>query len=271
MRTKNLFFAFIFSLFALAASAHTDDTIFPRASLANDAALGAEVSYFGYCPCFRWKIRVELAGGEIETRELLISSEALFQFMQTENTQWHAREAQLFRIGAIEALVKGAHVGIGFSGVTLGQDADAGYTNIIKTGVYLLINIFRTEAARLDLKTGYEFDQYSVNAAPTTTRNITSQAIAFRWNTTRFFGKITGSVFLDAENYSRFNVSHIGYTASAAAGVKFFNVRDFYMGAELQASYSHDPFRFDLGLDPNLAVAGIFIDVGYEPIFRKKK
>ena len=39
---------------------------------------GFNASY-GYCPCFRWTVGVQLLGGQWETREFLITTDALFQ------------------------------------------------------------------------------------------------------------------------------------------------------------------------------------------------
>jgi hypothetical protein len=247
---------------AATKEAAAGDEIFPQGKVFNNVQGGLQFSY-GSCPCFRWTIKTELAGGEFETQDFLISSEALFQYIQNENAQAHAYTAKLFKVGALEALLKGAHLGVGFDGVTFGEDRDQGYQNIVRTGFYVLVNLLRSDAARLDLRTGYEYDSLSVNAAPNVSRNIASETATFKWDTGHFAGKIEGRVFIDADRA-------VGYSGAAGMMGKA-KIKDFVLGAGIQASYSHDLFRLPYGLDPNIVIAGVYLDVGYEPVFGRKK
>ncbi|MBI3557233.1 MAG: hypothetical protein HY074_13300 [Deltaproteobacteria bacterium] len=57
---------------------------------------------------------------------------------------------------------------------------------------------------------------------------------------------------------------HIGYRGSANVHANIVNPKNFTLGAALQTSYEHDPFRSAFGLNPNIAIGGIYFDVGLQ-------
>lgn len=241
------------------------DDIFPTTvNIGADVEGGFQVSY-GFCPCLRWSVRVDLLNGEIETRDFLISTDALFQYAQTETPRMFNAASRSFRMGAIEALVKGAHVGLAFDGVTVGEDLDRSYNDIIKTGFEVFVSILRTEALRLDIRSGYEFNSLHVNDGPVSTRNLLTESIAFRWRTKsgRISGSINGTVYADPFAQA-LSVSGIGYKAATSVHAKILDFKHVSLGTSFQASYEHDPFREAFGLNPNIGVAGIYFDIGVQ-------
>lgn len=247
------------TLYSLTSFAAEDDSIFsPSVVVRNESDFGAQVGYFA-CPCFRWTIRVELLGGKIETREILISSDALFQYVQTEAPFGQSAPLQTFKVGALEAILKGARVGIGFDGITWGRDNDMGYSDLLKTGAHFLVNLIRTDAVRLDLKSGYEFDQMSVNLAPETERQLAYQAVALRWSGKRFGARADARVFVNPSDDRS-----SGFQGSTGFHAKAIKASDFYLGIGFDFSYLYDPFRLNFGINPHLAIAGIYVDIGYE-------
>ncbi len=240
------------------------DQIFPTYHINGDVEGGFQVSY-GYCPCLRWTVKVDLGGGDFETRDFLISTDALFRYAQTETPRMFNSASHSFRIGAIEALAKGAHVGLAFNGVTVGEDLDRGYSDILATGFEFLVSIVRTSNMSLMARTGYEYEQLRVNAGPEEKRNILSETIAFKWKTktNRFNGAINATVFTDPFA-GPLATDQIGYKGSASVHANIVNLKNFTFGTALQTSYEHDPFRAMFGLGPDIAVAGIYFDVGLQ-------
>ena len=240
------------------------DQIFPTYHINSDVEGGFQVTY-GYCPCLRWTIKVDLGGGDFETRDFLFSTDALFRYAQTETPRMYNSASHSFRIGAIEALIKGAHVGLAFDGVTVGEDLDRSYSDIMATGFEFLVSIFRTNSLSLTARSGYEYEQLRVNAGPENKRNILSETIAFKWKskTNRFNGAINATIFADPFA-GPLGTDELGYKGSANVHANIVNLKNFTLGAAFQTSYEHDPFRGAFGLNPNIAVAGIYFDVGLQ-------
>ncbi len=223
------------------------------------AAAGASMSW-GACPCFRWNVRVQGLGGRIETREFLISSDALFQMQESRNMQFARVMSQIFNVGAVEALWKGGHIGIGFEGITFGDDLYQNYTDIIRTGLYALLNIVYTEAVRLDIRSGYQFDSMSINLSDAIERHRLTEQIMFQWHTGAWSGNIRAGV-----NFSP-DISgwdQLGITGGANVHVTALSLGDLRVGLGLDVSASHDPFRELYGLAATNVTGMLMMDLSW--------
>lgn len=223
------------------------------------AAAGASMSW-GACPCFRWSVRVQGLGGRIETRDFLISSDALFQMQESRNMQFARVMSQIFNVGAIEALWKGGHIGLGFEGITFGDDLDQNYTDIIRTGLYALINIVYTEAVRLDIRSGYQFDLMSINMSDAIERHRLTEQILFQWQTGAWSGNVRAGV-----NFSP-DISgwdQLGITGGANVHVTALTLGDLRVGLGLDVSASHDPFRELYGLAETNVTGMLMMDLSW--------
>jgi hypothetical protein len=234
-----------------------------------NAQIGATVEY-GACPCFRWTTRVQAAGGKIETKDFLISTDALFKFQEQFNPFFIRYSQRIYTVGDVEALWKKAHVGIGFDGVTFGEDKDLGYSDLLKTGLYALVNVLMTQGeqnpdplhkkfVRLDLRTGFDYEQIRVNLGPMIQHNTVSEKAILHWETGRWSGNVQGLVSFDPQ--------HTGASpelgASASVHLRMANIKQFALGLGLEVSADHDPFRTFLGYDPDQFTGSLFLDLSY--------
>ena len=196
------------------------DGMFEFAPLTAEA--GVQASH-GICPCFRWSVQVQAASGEIETRHFVISSDALFQVAERYSLIEGDLASRLYTIGAIEALWKGGHVGLGFSGVTVGTDQDLSMSDILRTGFYVLVNLVRTDAIRLDIRSGYEFEQRRLNSGPIEIRHDIPTSLVLDWSSGNWSGDVSATVAFDAADpaWDRLQV-----TGGASAQYQFLELGD---------------------------------------------
>jgi hypothetical protein len=225
------------------------------------AASGVRVS-IGQCPCFRWAVEARGLGGTIETDDILISTEALFRFQQDVGANFQSLAARTFTIGAIEALVKGGHVGVGFNGVQFGSDPDRGYSSLLRTGFYILANIIKNDSIQLDAHAGYDWDRFVAIAGASGDRGLFDQAIALKWNSGPWSGNVSAHFGMQADSQF-FSPSRFVVGASASARVRVVSFSDFEMGLSASLSAEHDGFREMLGLNPNNAIASLLMDISW--------
>lgn len=242
----------------VSAIASADD--FSDVALGVHSSIGYQGEYYS-CPCLRWKVDVKLLDGRIETHEIIISTDALLAIEESYLTKFKENPDEIFRIGAVEALSKNYHVGIGFDGLSLGAERDKNVTDLIRSGVYGLVSIIRNSALRLDLRTGYEFESFIVYGEQHT-RHRLSETLRFNWRGWRFSGEIQARVSDDA-NTGGFNPSYYVATKTQFRAVSIKNVS---LSPGIQASIENDPFRELYGLVSKTAVAGVYVDVSYAPL-----
>lgn len=221
------------------------------------AASGVQVS-IGQCPCFRWTVQVQGLTGKIETKDILISTEGLIKYQQSSNSNFQKLASRMVTLGAMDVLIKGGHVGVGFNGVTLGKDANRGYSDVLRAGFYALVNIIQSDAARLDIRTGYEFEKLVNMEGQNASRQIADQAAVFKWNTGPWSGTVNAHVGFDPNG-----IKYTRMSTGADVRVRAISFSDFEMGISASVSADHDPFRELLGLNPNNAVAMVMMDLSW--------
>lgn len=223
-------------------------------------AAGPQMSWF-QCPCFRWVVQVQAASGQLETRDFLISSDSLFTFHEENSLDFQEFAVRLFKVGASEALWKTGHVGIGFDGVTWGEDRDRGYNNLLQTGFYGLVNLLLTEAVRLDLHSGVEFERMNVNNGPTISRDQLAQAAALRWRFKGWSGTVNTRLSVDTAH--PLNTQYLDAVASASVRGRIFSFHDIEMGLGFNLTAEHDGWRGFMGLDPDIMTGTLLMDLSY--------
>jgi hypothetical protein len=250
-----LFLAVVVALGTLAVRVGADTEI----EVAKVTA-GPQMSWM-QCPCFRWVVQVQAAGGRIETRDFLISSDSLFKLHQEESFDFQQFAVRILNVGAIEALWTGGHIGLGFNGVTFGEDRDRGYTQLLQSGLYALVSMIQSGSVRLDLHSGYDFETMRVNNGPQISRNQLNQALAFKWNAGAWSGNVTGRIGLDAAHM--LDPAYFDAAASASVRARIFRLSDVEMGLSLNLGYEHDGWRNFMGLDPDLVTGSLLMDLSY--------
>jgi hypothetical protein len=225
------------------------------------AQAGVQVS-IGQCPCFRWQVQAKALSGKYETQDILISTDALFQFTQTNSVNFQELASRLYTAGAVEALVKGGHVGVGFNGVQWGSDADRGYSSLLRTGFYILANMLQTDSIRLDAHAGYNWDRFVNMFGAEGSRGLFDSAVAMHWNSGPWSGMVNAHVGLEADR-NFVNPHDMVFGTTANVRVRAVSFSDFEMGLTAQVSAEHDGFRETLGLNPNNAIASLLMDISW--------
>ncbi|MCC7441055.1 MAG: hypothetical protein IT285_05460 [Bdellovibrionales bacterium] len=224
--------------------------------------VGVEASW-GACPCLRWSVQVEAAGGQIETRDFLISSDALFQFMQEHTLGTSEITSQMMTFGAIEALWKGGHIGLGFDGVTIGDDVDMAYNDIFRTGLHALINVFRTEAARLDIRSGWEMEVMRINAGPSLEQHDWNSSISLGWNTGVWSGNLSAYMGVPMNGANGAGPENWEYGGSLENRFRVLRISDIEMALGINVGAGVDPLREMYGLNPVSFTGMVFMELSW--------
>lgn len=222
------------------------------------ARVGAEMGW-GRCPCLRWTVEAEALNGRYETRDFLISVEALFQMRERRTVDFLKDPvSRLYTFGALEALWKGG-IGIKFDGVTIGDDLDKSYTDVFATGLHVLFNIFHTESARLDLRSGAELERFRVNAAPQSEFVRMPQSLYFEWDKGAWSGDLRATVAFDASDM--FNHRRFRYSGGGRLQARFLSLGQLEMALGMELGADHDPVRELFGLDPTQFTGGLYMEL----------
>lgn len=218
----------------------------------------------GQCPCFRWQVQAQVGAGRYETQDILISTEGLFQANLATPVGFQSLATSLFKAGAIEALVKGGHVGVGFNGVQFGGDSTRGLKSVLRTGLYALVNILQNDSLRLDGHVGYNWDQFTALAGASGSRGLIDQAISGRWEDGPWSAMFSAHVGLEADSHFA-DTSRMVFGATANVRVRMFTFDQFEAGLTAQVSGEHDGFLETLGLNPNYLTGSLLMDLTYLP------
>ena len=180
--------------------------------------------------------------------------------MQTAPIQSRTPTLGLLNFGAVEALWKRGHLGLGFTGITLGSDPDRQYGNIVRTGFYALLNIVQTEVLRLGIRTGVDFQEVSANRGAPVDRVQASEMLVFDWALGRFRGNVTGLIGLDAQ--------HVGLAdphlrVSAETQFRFLSLNDLNLSVGADITLDHDPLREFMNLASDNLVASVYMEASW--------
>lgn len=219
-------------------------------------------------PYFRWTVKIQMAGGQWENHDFSISSDALFQLLEGENIQLLRVSERIFQAGAIEALWKSGHIGLGFEGVTWGTDVDQQYSRLFRTGVYAIVNLIRNEAIRLDIHSGYQFETKHINLSDGDSVSTFPQEIMMHWRTRFFAGRLHAKAAFNSEGPVNFRT--IRASTGTQSHLRVLSIKDLRLGIGLDFKAEHDPIRENWGLNPNSVTASIYLDISYIHAFDGK-
>lgn len=263
---RSLAAGFLVALLALglyATSLSADEFGRPRFEVSPVAAqVGAQMGY-GQCPCFRWSLRLQLASGEWETRNFLITTDALLKLQQSHSMFFEQVTSRLYTVGAAEMLWKGGHIGIGFEGVTFGKDADLAYSDILRTGLYAMLNAVRMDGMRLDVRSGFQIEQLEVNLGRDLSRRLLPQSLVVSWNGGRWRGNLVGTMSMDPER----GLKPEQWKLEARLGVnaRLFTLASIATSVGLDLKAEHDPMRAEMGLGPDQLTGRVYMDLAWVP------
>lgn len=215
----------------------------------------------GQCPCFRWVVQVRGVSGRIETQDILISTDALFKFQQTNDSKFQNLASRVFTVGAIEALIKGGNVGMGFKGVSFGEDANRGFSSLLRTGLYAIINMVQQDGLRFGIHSGYDFEK--IKAAMSgiqAERHLITNAAVLNWDSGPWSGAVDAHIAFSPTNLDGKHV-RVGTGANFRGRVLSFS--DLELGLSADFNLEHDPFLEFLGLKPLNATGMIMMDLSW--------
>lgn len=254
-------FAFIFSA-SISHAQNATRVPFQFLEVA-DTGIGARGEY-GQCPCFRWTMRARAGSFDIPLGNWVISSENLFR-VQIHSTAFFDRTVtQQFQIGALEALWRQGHIGIGFPGVTAGYDLDHNYTDIVRTGFYAIVSLIQSAAFSIGARTGYEFEQQRVNLGEIQRRHLATETIYLRYGTQVVSGQLFASAGIPLIGPAApFDQTRL--RAGASIRGRIFDIHGVNLGAGFEIAGENDPYRLTFGQAAPDVAGMLMIDLSYIP------
>ncbi len=217
---------------------------------------------FGQCPCIRWTFRAELVGGQIETRQFLISSDALLALQRREDVRMNLTASEQVTLGAFEAHKKDSRFGLRFDGVTLGSDLDRGATELLRTGLDLIIQWVQSESLRLRFETGIRIESFTMNLMDPAVRTLLPQALALSWNAEPFSGDVTLQLAVPAETPLDPANYVLGLASDNRLRLLTLDDLEFALGAGV--ALKRDPFFEAWGVGPHDIVTSLVMDIRWQ-------
>jgi hypothetical protein len=158
-------------------------------------------------------------------------------------------------------LIKGGHVGLGFKGVSFGQDKDRGFREILRAGLYVMANIVAKDALRFDIRSGYDFDRVATTTSKEASRHFLTQEAVLAWQAQSFSGNVKASIAFNPESF--FDTKSMRAGASTSVRARIVSFEDLEVGASAQVSGEYDPFLEVLGLKPFNATGTLMMDLSW--------
>ncbi len=211
------------------------------------------VGSLGYCPCVLYKIEARAFNGKVNIGYFVISSDTLVKIQKTftpfPNRSYES--SRLATLGQVDVVLQNPKIGIGFSGVEFGRNLDQGYSEIIRMGASVLIHFIQNQNHELTFRSGYENEQLEINFYLDESRNKLPQTLTYKWEATRWKGRVAASVVSDVteEGISR-KLSKWGHQGSVKTQRHLFKVLNFQWDFGMQFQYQYDGWRTERGLHP---------------------
>ena len=203
----------------------------------------------GQCPCIRWIVQAQGIGGSIETRDFLISTEALLSYQRRQDPRVLTAVSEVWSLGGLEALLKGSRFGLRFDGIQFGHDLDRGTTDLFRTGLDLITQLVQQESVRLRLRTGVDFEHFQMNLIEDTGRVLLPQSLDFAWNAGIWSGNVQASFSFPADALTR--PEEYVLSAAAQQSVRLASVQDLELALGASLGFTRDPFRMRWGISPH--------------------
>lgn len=239
------------------------------------AETGAQIQIGETGPWIRIAMQIKALDGKFETKDILISSEGFLQAMQTTGINVTQAAEQVAKVGDVELLFKDAHVGLAFKGVQVGQDPDRGLSYLLRAGLGLLANIYRSsqdegmggDDLRLDWHTNYDWDEFTSVTGIKASRSMIENAIALHMQSASFSAIAEAYISQEADsNFTHFfDFSRMDVGVSAQGGVRHLvKFDDFALGVSGKLSVDRDGYLNQvLGINATAAVGSVLFDFAW--------
>ena len=249
---------------SLAPLSHADTTtevLWAQANAGNQLVVIGEQK----CPCVRWQVKAKAGELTYQNTDILISSEALLEFAQTNSIDFQKLESQSFSVGQAEIVAKAAHIGVGFDGVKYTtSNPEQGFKDTWRTGFYALVNIFQNELLRLDAHGGYDWDRFTNMLGTVGTRGLFKNDVTMHWESGPWKGKVDAYLGFETDN-NFFNPNNMVGGADANIGVRVVAFSDFELRILADVNAGHDGFlERALGLKPNFVATSIMMSLDWD-------
>jgi hypothetical protein len=153
---------------------------------------------------------------------------------------------------------------LGFRGITIGSDYDTGYSDLVRTGFYGILNVLLTDSARLDLRTAFDWEKARINLGEPYTRGAIDESALFSWAAGRLSGNLFAHIGMDSSHLT--DTQYLRAGASAGTHVTMLKAGGLTWGLGLDGGFEHDAFQELFGM-PATAFRGMLsMDVGYVPV-----
>jgi hypothetical protein len=216
---------------------------------------------WGSAPFFRFTVQVLGPKGKIETKTFKISSDALFKYARAENADFKRYAIETINVGAVDALWKGGHIGVGFDGITVGEDRDMGYSNMLKTGFYALVNMIVNDRTQVNIHSGFEFESKQINLGRQMDRGFLEQAIDLDFKSHGWNANLKAHIDLDTAHPIDTHYMRAG--AETQVGARIGSAGPLEFGVEGDLKYDHDGFRDIVGLMADNVTLGLSMTVAW--------
>jgi hypothetical protein len=254
-----------------AQSAHADrrNITWAGAAAGGQIVIGEDDTYA------RYLIEIQALNGSRETREIYIAAALLEKLSLPSFNELGDKTARTYEatVGKVEISSRKHHgIGLGFTGLTLGKDAERGYSELLRGGIYLTANFLRTGGGlhRIDGRLEVERMELKPAAGPFVdqerARHLLTAALNYKWQVNEVvgdFGSTSGNIRLHAGT----DFDSLTFGVSANAGVRIVRWEDFEASLLAQVSAERDPFREMLGLSEWDTVTSFLLDVSL--VYRK--
>ncbi len=205
-------------------------------------------------------LQVAALSGKIETRQVLLTSDALVRIRQSMGTgqldEASSRLLSVFKntelVGRSNIGIKGVHIGLGTKGITVGKDKDAGFSeyfaaDIFAIASYVLGNIEDDSGnyTRMDTHFGYTRENLTTTAGVEAKRDNLYIEESLHLGSPSESYEATVSVYAGVDAANEFATR---FGAAVTGNARVVSVGPAELGLSLEGKIEKDEFRKTLGL-----------------------
>ncbi len=202
--------------------------------------------------------QVLLAGYAWET-DSIVASFLVFSYLEYRDSASISNTiSQMYKIGPAEVLWKAGRVGLRFDGFTFGYDFRQGFSDVYKWNIVETTNLVRTPSVRLDVRTGYQGEQFRVNDNPIS-RTAFPQALVLSWQLSRFTGQLKAEVRL----YLPWEQNEWELELSGYMRFRLFSLGPVETSLRLDAGFTRQPFLQAYQVQPNIFFTTFGLEVRF--------
>lgn len=225
------------------------------------------------CSCARWTFQIKLASGELRTKDLILSTDAILRVNLRMTQQFYQMTERMFHVGPFDLLFRQSRLGLGFSGVTVGSNFDRQVVELIQTGFYATFAAVLRDDIRLDFRSGYEHDSFQVNLGDRQKKRFLSQSMRFKFQRKYFDGFVHAAYLIDANDITNRRARTFRGGLGIGPSWDFKTREALRMGLMGKVDFIYEPWMDDrFGITPTALELGVVLDIRFDPtqIPRKK-